>query len=116
MPSTTACNKWDIVLIPFPFTNLKSAKRRPALIVSPRAYNRDQDIVIAFITSNLQTEEKRGDYILKRWREAGLPKPSKLKMKFSTIDKSLIIKRLGRLSGEDIASFKSFLIDFFEAE
>jgi mRNA interferase MazF len=116
MPSTTVCNKWDIVLVPFPFTNLKSAKRRPALIVSPKSYNRDQDIVIAFITSNLRAEEKSGDYVLNRWREAGLPKPSKLRMKFSTIDKSLIIKRLGRLSGEDVANFKSFLIDFFQAE
>ncbi len=46
-----ACDKWDIVLVPFPFTNLKSAKRRPALIISPGTYNQYEDIVIAFITS-----------------------------------------------------------------
>ena len=53
MKSTTNYNKWDIVLVPFPFINLTTNKKRPALIISPDKYNKNLDVVIAFITSKL---------------------------------------------------------------
>ncbi len=44
----------DIVLVPFPFTDLSSSKRRPALVVSPNAFNEQrQDLVLVAITSHL---------------------------------------------------------------
>lgn len=46
----------DIVLIPFPFTNLKGAKRRPALVISGSNINRGSDIILVAITS-----KSRGD-------------------------------------------------------
>lgn len=69
----TAYKKWDIILVPFPFTNLSSSKKRPALILSPEQYNLMGDILIAFITSNLQSIDKFGDYQLLQWKQAGLP-------------------------------------------
>lgn len=44
----------DILLIPIPFTDLTSSKRRPVLVVSNDEYNKvTRDIVVAAITSNL---------------------------------------------------------------
>jgi hypothetical protein len=34
-------------------------------------------------------------------------------MKFAAIDKSIIVKRLGRLSEKDVEGFVKLLIDFF---
>ena len=44
----------DVVLVPFPFTNQTASKRRPAVIVSCRAYNEAKlDVVVMAITSQL---------------------------------------------------------------
>jgi mRNA interferase MazF len=52
MPSTTRYKRGDIVLVSFPFTDLSSSKRRPALVVSPDSFNEAmQDLVLAAITS-----------------------------------------------------------------
>ena len=54
MPSTTNFKRGDIILVPFPFTDLSSAKQRPALVVSSDALNAVcDDVLVAAITSQL---------------------------------------------------------------
>ncbi|MDZ7724633.1 MAG: type II toxin-antitoxin system PemK/MazF family toxin [candidate division KSB1 bacterium] len=113
MKSTIHYKKWDIVLVPFPFTDLSSSKKRPALVVSPDEYNKGLDIVIAFITSKIDIKVKLGDYHIQEWQKANLPKPSMIRMRFATIDKKIIVKQFGKLSNKDITSFKEELANFF---
>ena len=116
MKSIITCKQWEIILVPFPFTDLMSSKRRPALIISPDEYNKNPDVVIAFITSKLDLEYRSGDYKINEWELADLPKPSMIRMKFATIDRSIIVKKIGRLSEKDIKAFKKLLVGFFSAE
>ncbi len=104
--------KWDIVLVPFPFIDLKTTKQRPALVISPDEYNLAGDMIIAFITSQLNVAKKPGDCLIKEWQKARLPKPSMIRMKFATISQSIIIKKLGRLTNKDIKNYQKVLIDF----
>lgn len=113
MKSIMIYKKWDIVLVPFPFTDLSITKKRPALIISPDEYNRNLDVVIVFITSQSALEYRFGDYGIQKWKDANLPKPSTLRMKFATIDKSIIIKKLGQLDNTDRDNFTKILIQFF---
>ncbi|MBC7475036.1 MAG: type II toxin-antitoxin system PemK/MazF family toxin [Candidatus Sericytochromatia bacterium] len=106
--------KWEVILVPFPFTDLTTNKKRPALIVSHNDYNKSENLVIALITSNIRDSIQ--DYKILKWSDAGFPKESVIKMKFATVDKSIILKKLGKLKKEDIESFKTKLIDFFEKE
>ena len=47
----------DILLIPIPFTDLTSSKRRPVLVLSNDDYNsKTGDIIVAAITSNLTSK------------------------------------------------------------
>ena len=105
--------KWDIILVPFPFTDLSTNKKRPALVISPNQYNKSWEVVIAFITSNLSSKPRMGDYKIRAWQKAGLPKPSLIRMRFATIDKSIIIKKIGELTEIDIEFVQPKLIDFF---
>jgi len=114
MKSTIIYKKWDIILVSFPFTDLKSEKRRPALIISPDNYNQSSNVVVSFVTSQLGRKYRPGDYHIQEWKKANLPKPSMIRMKFATIDKSIIKRELGRLSEKDIKEFRKELVTFFE--
>lgn len=109
----TNYNKRDIILVPFPITDFKTSIKRSALVISPANYNTGKDLIIAFMTSNVQSIERIGDYHIKEWQAANLPKPSMIRMKFATIDKNIIIKKLGRLSNVDMAGVSKILLDFF---
>lgn len=58
MPSTTRYRRGDIVLVSFPFTDLSSSKRRPALVISPDSFNEPgQNLVLVAITSQKPSDD-----------------------------------------------------------
>lgn len=105
--------QWDIVLVPLPFTDLSSTKKRPALVISPENYNKGHDIVIQFLTSNITATPNPGDYLLTEWKESGLPKASMLRMKFATVQTGIVVKKIAHLSPPDLKALKKELKSFF---
>ena len=98
----TSYNSGDIVLVPFPFTNQKTGKKRPAVIISTRLYNIERpDLIIMAITSRLKATPTLGETTVQDWRQAGLLKPSVIKPVITTIEKSLVIKIMGQLTQQD---------------
>jgi mRNA interferase MazF len=92
----------DVVLVPFPFTDQTTKKRRPAVVVSSAAYNQKRpDIVLMAVTSQLRPSALYGDVMIKEWKNSGLLKPSAIKPIFVTVEKSLLLTKLGRLGNED---------------
>lgn len=91
--------KGDIVLIPFPFTDLSGSKLRPAVVL----YANDLDVTVSFITSNLRWKNKF-DLVLKKSNSNGLKVDSILKTsKIATLDKDLVAGKLGALSAYEIS-------------
>jgi mRNA interferase MazF len=100
----------DIVLVPFPFTDQSTAKRRPAVVVSSGAYHRERpDHVILAVTSQARPAAGIGEAAVSKWQEAGLLRPSVFKPIVATIERSLVLRRLGRLEGEDRAALRKVL-------
>jgi mRNA interferase MazF len=91
------CEKWDVILVPFPFTDLSQSKKRPAVILTDPDCPGLDDVVIGFLTSNLATSLKPSDYNISLYPQAGLPLPTRFKLKLATINRSIIVKRLGSL-------------------
>ena len=85
--------KGDIILFPFPFTDLSGNKYRPALVLIESNY----DVTVCFITTQIKWKEKY-DVVLLPSDENGLKKESLIRVtKFATIDKELVWGRIGTL-------------------
>lgn len=97
-----AFQRGDVVLIPFPFTDLRAAKTRPAVVVNSGAYQQaSSDIIVAMITSKPKRTET--DLALEDWRSARLLHPSTVRCKLATLRPEAVRYRPGRLSERDMA-------------
>lgn len=101
---------FDVVVVPFPFTDQQSEKRRPALVLSDfdSFNNIIENCVLAMITS-AKNPDWPLDTRIGSIKKAGLPAPSKVRMKLFTIDSRLIIKKIGGLSAKDQKALKDNL-------
>jgi len=116
MPPTTHFEFGDIVLVRFPFTDLSTTKKRPAVVVSSADYNAQRpDVVIAAVSSRLRTPAGFGELVLAEWKGAGLLAASAVKPVLATIEKSLVLRRLGRLEGSDRTGLDALLRRFLSA-
>ena len=94
------CEQRDIVIVPFPFSDLSSIKQRPVFILSS---NRDiassEDVITCGLTSYLKETAHSVLIDTRDCEEGALPKPSRIKVdKLFTLDKSIIRKKIARLS------------------
>lgn len=99
----------DIVLVPIPFTDLTSIKRRPVVIISGDNYNnKSSDIIAAAMTSNLASSTEYTILIdSENLSEGLLPKQSIIRCdKIYTISKDIIVKNFGKLSIETFRNVK----------
>ena len=88
----------EILLIPVPFSNLSSVKKRPVLVLSNNIHNSSsRDIIVIAITSNLAQEGlelSNNDLI-----DGFLPKKSIIKFdKVYTLESGIVIKKIGKIN------------------
>ena len=95
MPSYS---KYEVVLVQYPFSDLSSAKIRPAVVVN--ATHTSQDIMIVPLTSRTQSL-LAGEFVLSDWAAAGLNVPTAVKRGVYTVHQTLVLKTVGRLSTAD---------------
>ena len=101
---------FDVVVVPFPFTDRTTAKRRPALVLSD-ADNFNKRVgqsVLAMITSASNSDWPL-DTNIKDLDAAGLPSASVVRMKLFTLDDKLVIRKAGTLAKQDKSAVSSAL-------
>ncbi len=93
---------FDVVVVPFPFTDRSSTKRRPALVLSGRdTFNHPSGhSVLAMITSAKQSRWPL-DVEITDLDSAGLPSASVARMKLFTLADPLVIRKAGVLAKVD---------------
>jgi len=114
MPPTTGYSFGDVVLVPFPFTDQSGLKKRPAVVVSSADYNaRRPDLVIMAITSQIRPRPAFADFAIADWKKAGLLLASAVKPILTTIEKGLVLKKLGQLQQADLRSLRTSISAIF---
>jgi mRNA interferase MazF len=106
----------DIILIPFPYTDLTETKQRPAIIVSNNNYNDTlDDVVVCAVTSKFQRDEFCIELLDKDLDYGNLPEVSFVKAhKLLTIHKSKIIKKYSRVKEDYFSTIQDRIADLIE--
>lgn len=84
----------DIVIVPYPFSDLNGSKPRPAVIISNSMVNKTSDIILAAISSTIRNDDfsfTLEDNLVTR----SLEKYCEIRCnKIFTFDKSLVTKKI----------------------
>jgi mRNA interferase MazF len=101
----------DIVLIPVPFTDLSSLKRRPVIVISNNDYNRStSDVVVVAMTSNPEVTRYsfrvvESDLVMGTLNRPGTVRADKL----YTLSQSIVVKVFGRVRPEVLKQIRRAL-------
>lgn len=89
----------DIVIVPFPFSDLSSIKQRPVLVLSKnKDISSSEDVVTCGITSNLRNERHSILIDNSDLEKGSIPVESRIKVdKLFTLNKDLIRKKVARV-------------------
>ena len=92
----------DVVVVPFPFTDLSSSKVRPALVLSDSEFNgAGPDVVMCAITSRLVNAANSVIITAEDMEDGTLERPSRVKAAhLVTLEKNVIRRKVGRLRKE----------------
>lgn len=94
------CNRFDVVVVPFPFTDRPVAKKRPALVLSNVDFNGSNHSILAMITTK-HYPPWPGDSQIQDYKTAGLKAPCLVRFKLFTLDNRLILRKIGHLTHND---------------
>jgi mRNA interferase MazF len=99
----------DVLLVPVVFSDGGGHKKRPVVIVYDSG---DADLLVAPVTS--QAARSPRDVPVVNWQRAGLRLPSIVRLeKLATVEKSTVVKKMGRLAPDDGEKVKTVLKQFF---
>lgn len=93
--------KFSVVVVPFPFTDQATSKRRPALVLSSQAFNLAVGHAVLAMITSAKNSNWLFDVSISDLGSAGLSSASIIRMKLFTLDNSLIIRRAGILADCD---------------
>ena len=97
-------NCGDILLVPFASTgdNMPSKQRPVAVLAEIALPDGNSELIVVQITGNINGQPRKGDYILSRWQDSGLLRPSLIRGRITTLHSTSVIRQLGSLHKEDI--------------
>lgn len=104
--------KGDVVIVPFPFSDLSQAKRRPALVV---ANLKGDDVILCQITSQAKSDNYAVAITNADFSSGGLNKNSNVRPnRLFTADKGIILYKAGQLKVERLKEVIDKIIDIFQ--
>lgn len=105
-------NKGDVVLVPFPFTDLSQTKLRPAIVLW--ADTKGKDVTLCFVSSQKIDNPSEDEFVIAdndpQFPMTGLKVSSKVRVtRIVTLERRLLSRRLGKLSNQWISQLNQKL-------
>ena len=97
----TSLAPFAVVVVPFPFVDRATTRRRPALALSTEAFNRSHPAALLAMITTARSGDWPSDVVIEDWQAAGLTVPCRVRFKLFTLDTTLIVGALGQLSDND---------------
>jgi mRNA interferase MazF len=106
-------NQGDIALVPVPFTDLSSARRRPVIVISNNSYNASTaDMVVVAMTSNPAPTPFSFMISNADLRSGKLNRPGKVRVdKIYALSQNTTVKVFGRVADSVLDQIRQCLID-----
>jgi len=95
------CDRFETVVVPFPFAEQPVLKRRPVVVVSSRAFNEGNGSALVAMITTAKATSWPSDITIADLAAAGLQVPCILRMRLVTLPNALILRGLGRLAPLD---------------
>lgn len=113
MKTGTMPKQGDILLIPIPFTDLSSQKRRPVIVISNDQYNRKtNDIIVVAMTSNPQVTEYSLSITSSDLVEGALNRPGKIRVdKIYALSQTIVAKTFGQVDDKTLSRIRRRLVN-----
>lgn len=103
--------KGDVVVLPFPFSDLSSSKKRPALVIANLP---GEDIILCQITSKIRSDEYSLTLTESDFKQGGLKLMSAIKpQRIFTAARSIILYKVGSLKELKIKEVEEEIIKIF---
>jgi mRNA interferase MazF len=112
-------SKGDIILVPFPFTDLSQTKLRPAVVLW--ADSKGQDVTLCFISSQKVETLAANEFVIAtndpQFSMTGLKMTSKVRVtRIVTLERRMLLRRLGKLSDQLIKHLDQVLRQAFQLD
>jgi mRNA interferase MazF len=105
----------DIVIIPFPYSDLTGMKQRPALIISNSRLNKTEDRICCLVTSNPESKENK--IAIDSLEKNKLPFKSWVKPhRIFTVNEKVIRKKICTISDKTYKNIKDSIDRLIEIE
>jgi len=104
--------KGDVVVVPFPFSDLTAAKRRPALVITELS---GDDLILCQITSNKIIDTYSIELNDNNFESGNLNKNSNIRPnRIFTADKKILLYKVGHLKNEKISETIDIIISILK--
>lgn len=104
--------KGDVVVLPFPFSDLSASKKRPALVISPLE---GEDLILCQITSQLRRDKYSIVLTNFDFKQGNLKVESNIRPnKLFTAEKSLIQYKIGSIKDKKLKEVIDSICDIIK--
>ena len=105
--------KGEVVVLPFPFSDLSASKRRPALVVAPL---QGDDVILCMITSRAVSDSNAIPLEPTDFAGGGLPHNSYVRPnRLFTADSRIVIRSVGKLTDSKLQEVVDAIVELIRS-